>query len=104
MKWGETEPVPELKVANGQLTNWQDVERWGYNTSRLWRDSIARTTRNGIDYSDAFKVIAYFQALEIQALRKKVADLQGIAPRRMRHGDTVWIWHCPDNLIPEEKV
>jgi hypothetical protein len=104
VKWGETEPVPELKLANGQLTNWLDVERWGYTTSRLWRDAIAGAARHVFGHSDAFKVIAYHQAIEIQELRKKVAELHAIAPRRMRHGDTVWIWHCPDNLIPEEKV
>lgn len=36
-------------------------------------------------------------------LMKRLLYLEGIAPRKIRVGHQVMVWHCPDELIPEER-
>ncbi len=36
-----------------------------------------------------------------RALLKKVVDLDSIAPRRLKIGDRTYIWHCPDDMVPD---
>lgn len=103
MKWGEKAPPPDLKLENGQLTNWREVESWAFQNNRLWYDAIQRSLRADFSHTDAVKIIAYHQLLEIERLEKKVQTLTAIAPKRMRDAKGM-VWHCPDNLIPEEQV
>ena len=37
------------------------------------------------------------------ALFKRILELMLIAPRKIRIGDKVFVWHCPDELIPEKE-
>lgn len=34
-------------------------------------------------------------------LIKRLLYLEGIAPKKIRIGDQVVVWHCPDEFIPE---
>lgn len=33
---------------------------------------------------------------------KKIIELELIAPKRISHGGKAFIWHCPDELVPEQ--
>ena len=37
-------------------------------------------------------------------LIKRLLYLEGIAPRKIRIGDQVVVWHCPDEFILEERI
>jgi hypothetical protein len=35
-----------------------------------------------------------------EVLLKRILELDGIAPRKMKVGEQTYIWHCPDDLVP----
>jgi hypothetical protein len=39
-----------------------------------------------------------------QEMLKRIIELQSIAPKRITSAGITYVWHCPDNLIPEEKI
>lgn len=39
-------------------------------------------------------------ALQNRDLRKRVLELERIAPKKIKMGDTCWIWRAPDALVP----
>lgn len=39
-----------------------------------------------------------------QALVKRLMMLEALAPRKIKIGDTVWTYRCPDEFIPVEEV
>ena len=38
------------------------------------------------------------------ALFKRILDLMSIAPMKVRIRDRVFVYHCPDELIPERRL
>lgn len=50
----------------------------------------------------ADQVIVHFANREAQ-LRHKIEQLLCICPKKIKGPDgKIYIWHCPDNLIPQE--
>lgn len=43
-------------------------------------------------------------ANELERLRNEVMELQAIAPKKISHGGKTYVWHCPDDMIPETKA
>ena len=39
-----------------------------------------------------------------QELIKQVMELQGICPRKVKIGDKILIWRCPEDLIPQTEI
>lgn len=37
---------------------------------------------------------------EKSAIMKSYVELYAISPKKMRVGDDVVVWHCPDDLVP----
>jgi hypothetical protein len=44
-------------------------------------------------------------AAQKEELIKRVMKLEAIAPKKITHTDgTVFVWHCPDELVPESNT
>lgn len=57
---------------------------------------VAATLKAGGDISDCVIALAQRNG----ELVKRIIELENIAPRKMKVGDQVYIWRCPDHLIP----
>jgi len=61
------------------------------------RNSIVHAVlESGGDRTDC--VVALVKQNEI--MLKRIIELEGIAPRKMRIGEQIYIWHCPDEMVP----
>lgn len=41
---------------------------------------------------------------EKKKLLDRINELLSICPRKISNGKLTYVWHCPDDLIPEEKL
>ena len=59
---------------------------------------VYRVMHAGGNASDAIVALAN----QKNALIARVMELESIAPKKIRIGpDSVMVWHCPDDLVPE---
>lgn len=65
-------------------------------------DSVVRVTLD----SGGDVLSCVIQLVQMRkALEQRVMELENIAPRKIKRTDgTFWIWHCPDELIPETTI
>lgn len=68
--------------------SWQDVK----NNNPI----VAAVLRAGGDTTDCVIALARHNA----ELMLRIMEMENIAPRKIKVGDQVHIWRCPDHMVP----
>lgn len=74
---------------------------------REWRRVIQSdpVVHSGIETRERLEAIIIKLVAQKESLRKELADLRAITPKRIRGKDgNVYVWHCPDDMIPIQEV
>lgn len=62
------------------------------------------TVNRHLELCESLESIIVALANEKQMLMDQIFNLQNITPKKIRHGNKVYVWHCPDELIPEQQL
>jgi len=105
--------------AKMHTTNPEDWPVLAQMISEVQQEAITEATQSALPYArmNDSTVNSYLEggcgagsliALLVRQKRdlmNRIAELDCMRPRKIRHGGKLtYIWHCPDDLIPEEEV
>ncbi len=90
----------------GSFGGWATTQpEWviqAYHTDGLVNKAIKAAFEDGLTDTELWRELAGVLLEQRKKDVKRIIDLEAIAPKRMRCATgAVYIYHCPDHLIPE---